>query len=287
MTINFGPFEQGNVRFAPKARNFFKYLLTNPCARPWYLYAETFGAAFIKLVVTIIIFDLEDLMRHAAVQRSQPHIGPRRGRRRHAARPLLPDDSTPERRFARQGLRIVLKLTMPLERFGFSWLLYAATEQFYYDWQTLLESSRFCDAPLNSGPFSRTDPAGQVLSRPFGQSFGYNELEQNRPGWTNNALSVNIPENTVTIVANLRVKRNFSDLAGVQLGLITTVGTVTKEFRSDTETIKKDFFTDLIVTGARRAGIGQRIFVRWVLFGPTSATGMETDGGDVFIMTDN
>ena len=287
MAINFGPFEQGNVRFAPKTRNFFKYILTNPCARPWYLYAETFTAAFIKMVVTVIIFDLEDVMRAAAVQRSKPHIGPRRGRRRHAARPLLPDDSTPERRVARQGLRFVIKITMPLERIGFAWLLYAATEQFYYDWQSLLESSRFCDAPINSGPFSRTDPAGQVLSRPSGQGFGYNELEQNRPGWSNNALSVLIPENTITIVATLRVRRNFSDLAGVQLGLETSAGGVLKEFRSGAETIKTGVWTDLIVTGSRRAGIGQHVSVVWVIFGPASATGMETDGGDVFIMTDN
>lgn len=273
----------GEFQFAPKARNFLFHEISHPCARPWFVYLDTFLPAFVLLFITLITLDLDDVVRgYGSARAGEKGSGARR-RGSHFKKLKGTNKATPAQRFAQRGLFTVLKFTAPLELIGFTYLMYSAGDRFFYNWQTLLRKSDFCDRALFTGPLSRTDPPSGVFSSPTGQGFGLNTLTQNRANWQTTPLSCVVPEGAINVICMLKVQRAFSILEDVQLGLVVLLGGNTTIYKSSRETIMVETPTDLIVTASFRAKIGQFASIGWVLFGPQTGTGLTALEGNVFV----
>ena len=275
--------EPGKFRFAPKARNFIFNEISHPCARPWYLYLQTFAPAFLKLFITLILLQLDDVIRDYAIVRAGDAPDGARRRGSHFRKLRGANQATKSQKIFRQGLITVLKVTAPLEAIGFVWLMYTAGDQFFYDWQSLLKKSDFCSRPANTGPLSRTDPPSQIGAQPFGQGFGYATLVQNRASWSTQPTRALVPEGNIDIMATLTVQRDFSNLDGVALGIRVSIGGKISEFMSESVTVTPETPVDLIVNGRVRANVGQTAIIVWLLFGPATGTGMQCHDGDVHI----
>ena len=278
--------QPGKFRFAPKARNFIFNEISHPCARPWYLYVQTFIPAFLKLFITLILLQLDDVIRDYAIVRAGDAPDGARRRGSHFRKLRGSNQATKSQKIFRQGLITVLKVTAPLEAIGFVWLMYTAGDRFFYDWQGLLNMSDFCSRPAFTGPLSRTDPPSQIGSQPFGQGFGYATLVQNRASWSTQPTRALVPEGNIDMMATLTVQRDFSPLDGVALGFRVNVGGKTHEFIGESMTIPDDHPVDLIVRGEVRANVGQTAIIVWLLFGPATGTGMQCHDGDVHITND-
>lgn len=279
------PISQRRIHFAPKTRNFMIDILTNSCARPWYVYVETALPAFLNMLLTVAILDVADWGRRAAVASldADPKSIKKKVGGGHFVKWNLPEAEGTTKTISRFGLQTVLRVTLPLEIIGFAWLLYDQTDKFYYNWGMLLEQQPFCaNAPLD-GPLSRSGPPSQVLSSPTGQGFGYQVLEQNRAGWFTDP-NVAVPRaRLISAHCTLKLKRDFSPLAGVRLGMNFNDGPKTTTFLSDAVTIGTEDFQTLIVFGKTSQGNTDPIGIEWFLVGPSSATGMKTNGGHVMI----
>ena len=275
--------QPGQFQFAPKARNFLFNEISHPCARPWYLYVQTFIPAFLKLFITLILLQLDDVIRDYAIVRAGDAPSGARRRGSHFRKLRGTNQATPGQKIFRQGLITVLKVTAPLEALGFVWLMYTAGDRFFYDWQGLLNMSDFCSRPAFTGPLSRTVVPIQISSTPTGQGFGYQTLVQNRASWFTTALGALVPEGNIDIMATVEVQRNFSDLDGVSLGIVVQIGGKTKIFKSDSRTVPVSHSIDLIVRGEVRANVGQTANIIWVMFGPATGTGFKLLDGDVHI----
>ena len=272
------------MAFAPKARNFVTQELTHPCARPWWVYVETFIPAFIKLLLLIAFLDLNDVVRDYAVSRSgeTPDGKRRRGshfRKKKSGR--LPGTSA--QRWAQGGLKTIIVATIPLEILGFTWLLYSGTDKFFYNWQMLLEQSGFCDRSSLEGPFQRSLVEGGVFSSPTGQGFGYDTLVQNRANWANTPLSVTVLAGNVHVMATITLTRNAGSLPDIQLGLVALIGPFIRIFKSDRQTVSSESPTDFILRASFHVPIPLTVGISWVMFGPSSPTGMIGKSGRVIV----
>jgi len=175
-----GPFKNG---FAPATFNLIKKLVFHECSVPFQVYVETFIPCFVKMVLTIIVPQSDDIFRAQAEGMVADRFG-RSGRRRsHMSLVPLATVEGPAATKAAQGLKAILALSAPLETIGYGMLLYGATEQFAHDWTSLLYNFQHCARPPSTGPLQRH--ATQYSSVAPGVPFPIflNVLDQDRAGW--------------------------------------------------------------------------------------------------------
>lgn len=265
----------------PGTRNFMKTMIFHGCARPMYVYIETFVPAFIDLFILLSLGDAEDILRAYA----QALAGERpSGRRRHGTKrgekrvPARPSGAAVT---SRKGLIHILKITTPLEAASFIFLAVAGADRFFMDWQALIESAPFCTNPQSTGPFSRTDPASSLTVRDFGQGFGYDTLEQNRGNWANNGVSVTIPGGHIFITADLIGQAGLFGMQRGALGLKLTVGGQTKNIIGDFQTLQPGEKTTLTVTWRGTVPIGANLGVQWAMFGDDQLAAFFPERGSV------
>lgn len=265
-----------------KSRNFAKDIVWNGCARPWYVYVETFEIAFLKLFITLLLFQIDDVIRYYGQELAKTRGS---GKRRHGIRgprTRLDVRATPQQKFFRQGLVTVIKITAPLEAIGFGFLLISATDRFFGDWQTLIESSPFCTNPISTGPFSRTDPNSILTIREAGQGFGYATLEQNRGGWGNTALSVNPTSGPLFIVATIKGRAGPAGIAKAALQLRVQIDGKTTLFKGEDITAEPEATVTFIVTARKFLRLGSLTNINWEMVGQTQLSAVREAEGDVF-----
>jgi len=200
-------------------QNFIKYVLSHPCARPWYVYAETFAPAFLKLLVTVALLDVEDAIRAHGEKIAREGKG-KKGKR-HTPRIKTQGKVQPYERYMAKGLKTLLVITEPLEKIGFAWLLFSATDQFFYDWQTLLEQSDYCVDRGQSGPLTLSRVGGfnslvvgfNVVSLPI--------ESQDRAGWPHTTIVANIPFGSFTAIFACEVVGSTGGLTNLMIRLRT------------------------------------------------------------------
>lgn len=166
-------------------------MISHPCARPWFVYVELFVPAFIKLMITVVLFDIEDAIR----AHGESIVRDKRGgkKKRHGIKLKAVGQPTKVDRYAQKGLKILLVVTKPLELIGFSWLLFSAVDQFFSDWQTLLENSDYCVDRGQSGPLTLQRGPGQVSILESFVPVILNINAQNRAGWAHSSISAALP----------------------------------------------------------------------------------------------
>lgn len=256
------------------AANFLKRIFWHNCARPWYVYVETFIPAFAKVVFLASLLDAEDVMRmHAANLAAGRGSGPHR-RKRHFTKVRLSAKETPTQRIFRQGLRSLLIITAPLEAIGFAWMMYSLANQFWWDWASMIEQSDFCDQPIESGPLSRSRGEGQIGILSSGDATPLPTLDQNRAGWNTTGFGVELPEGRMKCAFALTITGAGGPLNGVhvRLRVVHSLGGLTIE--GEKMNIAARQKVDLIVFGDFFVFAGGGGAVAWELVGPSVPAGV-------------
>lgn len=274
---------EGDPFFFPKTANFITKIVTHGCARPFYIYLETALPAAVEFVYTLFLLDLNDIirMRGETIVRDRPK-GLRRGKR-HIPKTRFVAQDSPNKKFLRQGLKIILILTKPIEIAGFVWLVYSAIDQFFFRWQTLLEKSTFCEQPIESGPLTRERSGGRVSVLPGGAAIGLPILLQNRGGWSTNSFSAGLPQGNFTAGFGLSVTGPNGGITGVKLRLFITHFFGTTLIDGDEQDIDEGVIADFVTFGDffLFGAVGGAI--AWELVGPAVPVGLAAHDGYVFV----
>lgn len=268
------------IRFFPNEQNFIRSIITHPCARPWYIWAETFLPAFLELLITVTLFDVEDAIRAHGESITRDKAGAKG--KRHSPRIKTSGQPTAVDRWAQKGLKTLLVVTKPLETIGFTWLLYSAVDQFFFNWQTLLELSDFCKSPIDSGPLQRSRGAGTVSLVVGGVPVILGNALQNRGGWANNSLGATLPEGVYQSSFTLTVLGPIGGLTNLWIRLRTPGVFGNDITQSDplallhgeegTMVVQHSFWYPLIGGGT----------ITWEIGGETIPAGIETVKGHMF-----
>ena len=265
------------------ANNFLKQVLVNDCARPWYVYVETFVPAFIELLITVHFFDLEDLMRaRAQFVAGTPGSGPKRGMKHTRKQRAKVTATRPQRAF-RAGLRTLLVITAPLEALGFAYLLYFASDRFWQNWTSLIMKSEFCLQPINAGPVSRSRGAGTIGILTSCDATPMPVLEQNRPGWGTNAFHVELPEGWYVATWALTVEPVGSGSGTMRLRFFINSSLGPFWMDGETAPFAKAQKVDLMIHARFFIPVGGGGSIAWCLQGPSVPAGITCYGGDFTI----
>lgn len=269
-------FAPPDARLFPNAANFYKQIVFHNCARPFYIYVETFLPAFIQFFALVSIPLFDDLVRERADRIAR--AGARASGRgfRHRKKPRWQVQDLKTERFNQKGLRFILTITEPLEKAGFAFLLINGADQFYYNWTSLLLTSTFCDQPILSGPLSRSRMGGSISILPGGAGIPMTTLDQNRAGWVNNSFGMTPPAGIINAMAGVTVTGPSGGITGVKVRLSFTSLTGTANIDSDPVDIVEGEESDLVVqTEVFLSSLGARSLT-WQLVGPAVPVGLKS-----------
>jgi len=254
--------------------NFIKFMLTNQCARPWFVYAETFIPAFLELLITVTILDINDLIRNHGqkIVREGPNKTGRGGR--HSPRIKSTGAGTKVDRYAQKGLKTLLIVTQPLENLGYAWLLYSALDDFFYDWQTLLEQAPYCTTDHLGGPLTRSRGPGFITILPGGFPIIMTDLDQNRASWVTTTISAIIPTATISALFAAQIGAPPGGITDVFIRLKVTDGFFTTTYESDKQDIPEGATKDFIVSTHFFIFSLGGASVSWELVGPAVPAGI-------------
>lgn len=236
------------VQIYPGTRNFIKRQIQSSCAIPWYIWVETFFPAFIKLLIVVTLLDINDAVRARGKKITAGHkmrSGRGRGGKRRIPIVGIPIELD---RWQQKGLRTLLVVTQPLEYIGLAWLLYAGVDNFFYDWQTLLEDSGHCQKPEAAGPLQRTRNGGFISIVEGGVPIILPTVVQNRASWSGSSLSVALPFGRYTAVLALTVIGPLFGASGIWIQLRSSFFAFDEISRSEEITIGQGQEGDLTVS---------------------------------------
>ena len=254
--------------------NFIKYMLTNQCARPWYVYVETFLPSFMELLLTVTLLEIDDLIRSHG-QKIASEGGNKTGRGgRHTPRIKTTGAATPVDRYMQKGLKTLLIVTQPLENIGYAWLLYSAMDEFFYNWQTLIEQADFCTQPIESGPLTRSRGPGFVTINTSGFPIFMTDMKQNRAGWVNDLTGAELPQGHMSMLFAATIGTPPGGITNVfiRVRVINFFGTT--DYESDHQDIPDKSTRDFVVNANFFNPTGAGGTVTWQLVGPAVPVGI-------------
>jgi hypothetical protein len=277
--VDFAHVPKFPTRLLPQTANFIQDIAFHGCARPWYVYVQTFAPAFLELILTLTIYDLEDLMR----MRGESIVRKGRGQpgfnKKHLFTKPIKTINAETKRYSRIGLKTLLVVTTPLELVGFGFLFYFAVDNFYGRWQSLLEQSDFCKNPIESGPFTRRRDGGSVSVLPGGAAIPLPQLQQNRAAWSSTPVAVGLPQGQFRAFFGLTVTGPVGGISGMKLRLFIVGGlggfnvdgeeVSAAEGQEVTMMVDARFFLPGFAGGS----------VAWELVGPAVPVGLKSEDG--------
>lgn len=266
-----------------KQANFIKFMVTDPCARPWFVYAETFLPAFLELLLTIAFIDLNDIVRAYGESIAEGGGGKKGKRKRHTPKIKTLGAKTEVERYMQKGLKTLLVVTQPLENIGYAWLLYSAVDDFFYDWQTLIETAPYCTKNDQWGPLSRARGPGFITILPGGFPIIMTTLTQNRSGWTTNTISAEVPaaQNSALFAATIGAPPG--GITDVFIRLKVVDGFNTTYFESDKQDIPEKGLRDFVISQDFYVFSIGGAAVSWELVGPAVPAGIYCDKARVIL----
>ena len=266
-----------------KTANFIKFMVTDQCARPWFVYAETFLPAFLELLLTITMLELNDIVRAYGESIAEGGGGKKRKRKRHTPKIRTSGAKTNVERYMQKGLKTLLVVTQPLENIGYAWLLYGATDDFFYDWQTLIEQAPYCEKNDLWGPLSRKRGGGFITILPGGFPIIMTDLTQNRSGWPTTTISAEVPaaENQVVFAATIGAPPG--GITGVYIRVKVVDGLGTTYFNSDEQDIPEKGLRDFVIMQNFYVFNIGGAAVSWELVGPAVPAGIWCDKARVIL----
>jgi hypothetical protein len=257
--------------------NFIKFMVTNQCARPWFVYAETFLPAFLELLLTVLFLDLNDIVRAHGENIAEGGGGKRGRKKRHAPRMRAAGAKTDVERYMQKGLKTLLVVTQPLENIGFAILLYSAVDEFFYDWQTLIEQAPYCTLNDEWGPLSRSRGPGFITILPGGFPIIMTDLTQNRSGWTTSTIVAEVPAAGMRGMFAATIGSPPGGITGVRIRLRIVDGFNTTFIDSDPQDIPPRQTRDFVISAHFFVFSIGGASVSWDLVGPAVPAGIYCD----------
>ena len=275
------------MAFTPfkRQQNFIRFIISHPCATPWYVWAETFAPVFLILLATVAFFDVEDAIRSHGKKISGKGKG-RKGKR-HSPKIKVAGAVSTVTRYSQKGLRTLLILTGSLEVIGFMWLLYAALDQFFLNWQTLLQKRDFCKTGLNTGPLQLSREKGFISLVTGGVPVILDKQLQNRSGWPHSTIGATLPAGKFAAGFGLTVVAPAGGVNGLWIRL--RIGGLFGDnfFTCSTLNLGPGETGDLAVSGRFNYITGAGGPLSWEIGGNTIPIGIEAIKGHMFChMTD-
>lgn len=206
--------------FAPNAANFMGNLVYHPCSVPFTLYVETFVPVFLNMLLFIALPEFNDVVRAAGDAHTDTPGRSKTRRQKHTLAYLLPDAEQKDGKPVRQALKTVMTVTQPLERIGYAFLLYTATERFFYNWSTLLHNFEHCGQPASVGPIRRSTKLADGTSTGTPQPLILPTLDQNRANWPTSNTTVTVPFGHYSITMEATFKSRAINDMNAQVGFI-------------------------------------------------------------------
>lgn len=269
------------LEFFRKEANFIKALITHPCARPWFVYVETFLPSFVKLMITLVIFDIEDAIR----AHGEGIVRDKQGGKKKRHSPRIKSQGQPRKidRYAQKGLKILLVVTEPLEKIGFTWLVFGALDEFFYDWQTLLEESDYCVDKGQSGPLTLHRGPGFISFVIGFVPVILPNLLQDRGGWHVSGTFADLPRGTFTCVWALTVKGGHNGTPNIIIRVKTPGAFGPDTTESDPITLAQDEEGSLVVRHSFFFPLIGGGRISWEIGGNTIPIGIEAVKGHMTV----
>lgn len=192
--------------------NFINFIVTHPCADPWFALISTFAPAALKLGWTLLAPDWEDILRGFAEDYTRLPGGGGKRRKSHVPRKRMPIKGPLNPLTPKGQLRLTLFLTKPLETLGWWWLVWNATDQFFLDWHSLLQRVDYCSLQGKGYLMQRHNNDLGALFSPVGLDLAMSELDQIWGGSAGGPFGVNVPPGRYHII--LWGEWNRSELLG-------------------------------------------------------------------------
>lgn len=263
--------------------NFIKFMITDRCARPWFVYAETFLPAFLELLMTVLFLELNDIVRAYGENIAEGGGGKKGRRKRHTPKIKQLGARTETERYMQKGLKTLLVVTQPLENIGYAILMYSAVDQFFYDWQTLIEQAPYCTKNDQWGPLSRSRGSGFITILPGGFPIIMTNVTQNRSGWPTTTISATVPaaENQVIFAATIGAPPG--GITGVYIRVKVVDGFGTTYFESDKQDIPQGGLRDFVIMQNYYVFNIAGAAITWELVGPAVPAGIYCDKARVIM----
>jgi hypothetical protein len=260
------------------AGNFADRILYSNCARPWWVYVETFFPSYLKLVLTLGTPDLNDLVRARASQIAGPgRVGSHWRKRKVTGR------EPKHKRYSMNGLKWLLILTEPLELIGFTWLLYSATDEFFLDWMTLIEKTEYCTDPSTGGAFHRSRIGGPTVISPIGSGVSLPNLEFNPRNWITDNFGLRWPAGGFKVVLACKVSARLGVVPDVCAALQVVTPFGSRFFYGEKRTCTVHEVTTIMVDLSwHRAAFGMQE-LKWLISGPPVLAGLWVWEADVTV----
>ena len=130
---------------------------SEPCEAPWFIYVETMGPAALKAFITLLTFGWDDVLRGFWRPRGLGRRTGKRKKRWRRAIPRFPEigeeigkrlpgaDAVKGRQWSCGG-RNLWRIDTALQRGFFYWLVADVTNDFFFEWTSLLYKTEWCKA---------------------------------------------------------------------------------------------------------------------------------------------
>jgi len=153
-------------------------------------------------------------------------------------------------------------------------LLYSASDQFYYDWTTLLQYRNYCGSPEFTGPLTRTQATGAYLFSITPKAAPMNTLTQNRGGWPNTNVGASVPASVYYVMMKCRARTASGIINDAYLVLHNIVSGITVQtFEGARAAVGPDGWTDLIVGAQINCSLFVSSTISWSTASDTSPVG--------------
>lgn len=220
--------------------NFVIDAWTTGCDAPWYIYIETMKPAALAAFITLITFGWDDVFRGYFRPRglySRRRTGKRRGKWARA-KPRFPElgeetgkklpGATEMKGKKWSGLgKTLWRIDAVFQQAFFWWLVADVTEDFLFEWTSLLMKSYWCQDPT-VGRFSFSNPPGSPIPDKVWKVAGYGILdyEYGPPNWNYNTGSTGGVHATITASLNVEPRMAFPEPTSIRC-VVREIGTHT------------------------------------------------------------
>lgn len=272
------------MAFSPGSANFIKRLQYDYCQVPFTIYLETFFPAFIKMLIVQNVPFLDDIIRSSGQALAW---GPRAdgNNRRHGFKTTLRGSANDvTERYSQRALRHVLVITQPLETIGYLFLLYSTADQFFIDWQSLIDFRGTCVPGASLGMVQRSNPTSELTILEGGDNFTLQTATNTIAPMSSGNGFAGCPQGTYTAYLTLSMLSKVGHQNGLRIGLELQIGDVKTTTWSEPVEINPLLPTDLVVTRDFRVPIGTTAQLRWLVGGVTIAIGALATQGRVMVM---
>jgi len=271
--------------FLPGTTNFIERVIWSDCSVPFHIYIRTFFPAALRYFLVTRLWFWDDFVR-AYADAKVGATGTGRGFRHGKFRSYeVFEGETKGERWSRKGLDHVLRITEPLERYGYVLLIVGAADQFFYDWLAAIDRIGPCDDPIGAGPFQRGGYNLAFFPLPGGGEALLPELQQNRSNWSNNAASVTVPTGIWYVSVAATVIGPSVGGGTYQWTLLINQGPFSYTRSGGSTFCPPDHPTDVVASFTIFGSLAIETQITWKFDGPAVPVGITVASANVIVMS--